>query len=693
MSTTIIAPTLASAPDPDQFLMMLHKESFSTASELGEEGVNELRVRLADTKTRISSIHNRRYLGNKHGITAFIRSVVEEECPGVNTVADIFSGTGAVANAFIDRTLVTNDLLYSNYLSNTAWFSPEDYRPGIIVRFVTFLNSLTTDEDNYVRRNFADTYFSAEDCSKIGLARETVEKAHSMRLINDREYAILVTSILYGMDRIANTVGHYDAYRKDALFKKALDFPALFPEWGLPKGNRILNGDANEVVESLDCDLLYLDPPYNSRQYSDSYHLLENIARWEKPEVFGVARKMDRTSLKSDYNTVRASEALRELVAKANAHYIVFSYNNMANKGNGRSNAKISDDDIMEILSEKGEVQVFEKAYKAFSAGKSSIPDNAERLFVCKVRPKHHVVKSIVVSPINYIGGKGKLIPQLQPLLPPVELFVDVFAGGCTVGANATANQVFFNDLNPQLIELVRFLVDNDPADVFKAADEKIAHYGLSDTFRSSYAAYDAQSSAGLAAYNKAPYLRLRDDYNKAKAPEDKNLLLYLLIIFSFNNQLRFNSRGEFNLPVGKRDFNAKMRRKLELFNARINEIDHFFTSLDFREIDIDATPANTLFYCDPPYLITQATYNEGGGWTALQERELLDFLDKVTRSGRKFALSNVTESKGRSNEILKDWIQSRDVVTHTLNMSYSNSNYQRLRNDSATVEVLVTNY
>src|SRR5699024_4255623 len=138
--------------------------------------------------------------------------------------------------------------------------------------------------------------------------------------------------------------------------------------------------------------------------------LLENIARWEKPEVFGVARKMDRTSLKSDYNTVRASEALRELVAKANTRYIVFSYNNMANKGNGRSNAKISDDDIMEILSEKGEVQVFEKSYKAFSTGKSSIADNAERLFVCKVRTKRHVVKPIVLSPINYIGGKGKLL-------------------------------------------------------------------------------------------------------------------------------------------------------------------------------------------------------------------------------------------------------------------------------------------
>ncbi|HDL5880946.1 TPA: DNA adenine methylase, partial [Mannheimia haemolytica] len=128
--------------------------------------------------------------------------------------------------------------------------------------------------------------------------------------------------------------------------------------------------------------LLYLDPPYNSRQYCDAYHLLENVARWEKPKVYGVARKMDRTSLKSDYCMIAATKAFEELIENADAKYILLSYNNMSDKGNDRSNAKISDEDIMKILSKKGKVIVFESDYKSFSTGKSDIQDNKERLFL-----------------------------------------------------------------------------------------------------------------------------------------------------------------------------------------------------------------------------------------------------------------------------------------------------------------------
>lgn len=681
------------------FLTSLTNAQYSTAAELGARGIDALRADLIESGTRVSAINNRRYLGNKHGITGFIRKIVDTHCPGVETVADIFTGTGAVANAFIDKTIITNDLLYSNYLSSIAWFSSQQYRPGVIVRFVGFFNDLETDEDNYVRRNFADTYFRADDCSVIGEAREIVKQAYDRGIINEREHAILVTSILYGMDRVANTVGHYDAYRRNAAFDRTLSFPVLLPAWNLPSDNRAYNEDANRIIADVDCDLLYIDPPYNSRQYSDAYHLLENIARWERPEVFGVARKMDRTNLKSDYNTVRAGEALRDLVSKTTARYIVLSYNNMATKGNGRSNAKISDDQIMEILREKGEVTVHEITHKAYNTGKSSINDNSERLFVCAVEQKDPGPRSIVLSPVNYIGGKGRLIPQLQPLLQPagsapLDCFVDVFAGGCTVGANVTAGKVIFNDTNAPLISLMRFLVDNDTDDVITRVESRIADYGLSDTHRLGYSAFQAESSSGLASYNKPGYLRLRDDYNHLDpdAP-DRDLLLYLLIIFGFNNQLRFNRQGQFNLPVGKRDFNAKMRRKLELFHERLKSIDHSFLTGDFRDMNIAATPQNTLFYCDPPYLITLASYNERGGWSETDEHDLLDFLDAVAASGRRFALSNVTHAKGQSNDILTRWLDKRNVTTHTLSMSYRNSNYQRLRSDSPTVEVLVTSF
>ena len=185
------------------------------------------------------------------------------------------------------------------------------------------------------------------------------------------------------MDKIAKTCGHYDAYRKGAEFDSSLELYVPLAEQNNNENNQCYNMDANELVKSLHADLVYIDPPYNSRQYCDAYHLLENVARWQKPEVHGVARKMDRSELKSRYCTQSATEAFEQLIADIKAKYILLSYNNMAEKGNNRSNAKISDDDIMRILKNKGTVSVFSEGYKAFTTGKSDIADNAERLFLC----------------------------------------------------------------------------------------------------------------------------------------------------------------------------------------------------------------------------------------------------------------------------------------------------------------------
>ena len=167
-----------------------------------------------------SFINNRRYLGNKYSLSDFIRKTVEENCKGVNIVIDIFSGTGAVANNFKDKMLITNDLLYSNYISNYAWFGYEKYSSKKIIELIYDYNQVKTKENNYVRENFADTFFSADDCSKIGYIREDIEAKYKNKEINFKEYAILITSLLYAMDKIANTVGHYDAYRKNVDFKK-----------------------------------------------------------------------------------------------------------------------------------------------------------------------------------------------------------------------------------------------------------------------------------------------------------------------------------------------------------------------------------------------------------------------------------------------------------------------------------------
>lgn len=334
-------------------------------------------------KYKTSLINNRRYLGNKYKLLPFITKVVSEECSDIKSVADIFAGTGAVSSAFLDKVIITNDLMYSNYICNFAWFSSQEYNPQTIIDYIIKYNSISEYEDNYMTENFANTYFSYNDCSKIGFIREDIEENYRDGNINDRERAILITSLLYAMDKIAKTCGHYDAYRKGTDFDASLELFVPLAEVHNNTANECFNKDANELVKEIYADLVYIDPPYNSRQYCDAYHLLENVARWEKPNVFGVAKKMNRDRMKSKYCTQSATEAFEDLIKNINARYILFSYNNMATKGNGRSNAKIADQDIMRILQSKGTVKVFSENYKAFSAGKSNIADNAERLFLC----------------------------------------------------------------------------------------------------------------------------------------------------------------------------------------------------------------------------------------------------------------------------------------------------------------------
>ena len=308
---------------------------------------------------------------------------MDSECTDIEIVADIFSGTGAVASAFQDKQLVTNDIMYSNYISNFAWFSPRKYSRKKIETIIDEYNTMLINEENYMTMNFSNTYFSHDDCSKIGFIREDIENKYANKEINERERALLITSLLYAMDKIAKTCGHYDAYRKGVEFDMHLEL--LLPEASITnnKKNKCYNMDSNVLVRKIVADLVYIDPPYNSRQYCDAYHLLENVARWEKPEVFGVAKKMDRTALKSKYCTRSAAEAFDDLIKQLKCKYIVLSYNNMAQKGNDRSNARISDDDIIRILSAKGEVKIFSEEYKAFTTGKSDIEDNQERLFLC----------------------------------------------------------------------------------------------------------------------------------------------------------------------------------------------------------------------------------------------------------------------------------------------------------------------
>lgn len=283
-----------------------------------------------------------------------------------------------------------------------------------------------------------------------------------------------------------------------------------------------------------------------------------------------------------------------------------------------------------------------------------------------------------IKSPLNYTGGKFKLLPQLLELFPKdINIFVDLFGGGGNVAVNVEANHIIYNDCLAQVPEMLQEFKSIGAEKCIERIDRYIAEYELTKE-------------------NRSGYLALRERYNNGFTLEfgvTDSIMLYTLICYAFNNQIRFNGRQEYNMPFGKgrSSFNPALREKFVAFVNRLQKIDIEFSDKDFRKIKLNRLGSNDFVYCDPPYLITVASYNENGGWGEQDETDLLAKLDKVDKAGVKFALSNVLESKGRENTILKEWAKGYKV--NYLDRTYSNCSYHKKDKVSKDVEVLITNY
>lgn len=239
------------------------------------------------------------------------------------------------------------------------------------------------------------------------------------------------------------------------------------------------------------------------------------------------------------------------------------------------------------------------------------------------------------------------------------------------MSVNVKAEKVVFNDLMWQVPEMLQEFKKIGVEESLRKIDGYISSYDLSKE-------------------NKEGYLALRELYNKGKSDP---LMLYTLICYSFNNQIRFNNKGAYNMPFGKdrSSFNPTLREKFIIFVQRLQRMEIQFSSKDFRELDLDTLGENDFVYCDPPYLITVASYNENGGWGEQAERDLLAKLDTLDKAGVKFGLSNVFESKGKENIILKEW--AKGYIVHYLDHTYSNCSYHKKDKQSKDIEVFITNY
>lgn len=330
-------------------------------------------------------INNRRYTGSKYRLKDWISHTILKNCRG-NSLVDLFAGTGIIASSFINhfKSIVINDLLFSNETIYKAFFLSESYNTYLLndIKKEFQAYKVTSLKSNYISNNFGNKFFNLNDAKIIGFIREKIEIYKSN--LNSKEYNILLASLLYSLDKCANTVGHYDAYIKNKDIPQKFYFDLISPFPIKDKSVKIHREDANILIRKINADIFYIDPPYNSRQYSRFYHVLENITKWEKPTLSGVALKPVPENM-SLYCRSNAKEVFEDLINNIKAKFIVVSYNNTYDSKSSSSKNKISLKDINKILTSRGKVKVFDQKHTFFNAGKTNFSDHKELLFVMEV--------------------------------------------------------------------------------------------------------------------------------------------------------------------------------------------------------------------------------------------------------------------------------------------------------------------
>lgn len=649
-----------------------------------------------DEITTKFKIANRRYTGSKLKLKDWIKDLILKNCPDCSSFCDIFAGTGVITDTLIDEynTLIVNDFLFSNEIIYKAFFMNEEFDLSKLLSFKKKYNDLNYDllDDNYISINFGGKYFEAGDAKAIGYIRQNIED--NKNNLNEREYAILMASLLYSLDKCANTVGHYEAYFKNKDIARSFIFELITPYDTLKLNKKFLiyREDANLLASKVSADIVYIDPPYSSRQYSRFYHVLENITKWEKPQLFGTALKPPAENM-SSYCSSSAKTAFSDLIDKLSCKYIIVSYNNTYNSKSSSSENKMTLEDIENILSRKGKTQKFEMPFRAFNAGKTDIQNHKEFIFITEVG-KFEEVKipsAIIRSPFFYVGDKHKLMKQLLPLFPDkLDTYYEPFCGGGSSFLNVEASRYVLGDVDSYMIKLHNMLnlYAHKPQEFFNAIFKIEETYGLSASYRQDIIPQELKSQyvkTYFAKFNKSGFERMRNDFNIDKANME---LLYLLLIYGFNRMLRFNSNGDFNLPVGNVDLNQNVIKALKYYFEFCTKKEVLFYTLDFRDFfKMWNFKSNDFIYLDPPYLISNSEYNKL--WSEDDEKALLTLLDELNAKNIRFAISNLIEDKGKRNDIFEKWAEKYNIYEVSSNyLNYHNNTPKGIHR-----EVLVTNY
>lgn len=590
-----------------------------------------------------------RYLGNKESICDEIVSLIIEKTKENrrNVLFDAFCGTGTIANALKDNfDLVLNDnLTLATTFSIGRIFKGNCDFSGLGFNPIEFFNSNKNTRDGFFSKNYAPAksgrmYFNDYNAGRIDYFRGQIEEWKEKNQINYYEYCYLLACLLESVSKVSNVAGVYGAYLKtwDPRAVKEIVFIDVEGTVSkkVPNIKEIYNKNIIDIIADVDCDVLYLDPPYTKNKYSVQYHLLETLIRDDNPSLKGITGTRDLSFASDAWSSkYKVDVEFEHVIAKTKAKHIVMSYS---------SDGIMSKEYILNVLRRYGKPEtliVKEISYKKYRNSKTfSVDEHFEYLFYVEKRDAKDVE---YYCPLNYMGGKTNVIEFIKPALTGKKVFVDLMGGGFNVGINAFEFQnIIYNDINFIVKDLLLMFKQIDTATLLRKIETIIRKYGLEK-------------------HNADAYFKLRNDYNFIyRKREDYAIYLYSLILYGFQQQIRFNSHYEFNNPVGESGMNDSIREKIVSFSREIKEKEVTFYASDFEDIE-KKIDKNCLVYVDPPYLITVGSYNDGkrgfNGWNLKEEKRLLDFLDRIKKTGCKIVISNILEYKNKTNDLLIKWI------------------------------------
>lgn len=612
-----------------------------------------------------------RYLGNKTRMLENINSVILDNNITKGIFCDLFAGSGSVGDYFKERfQIISNDYLHSLSIVNKAKLENKDipsFKDFIkkygVDPFTYFNNKIyISDSQFFITNNYSPKgnrqFFTEKNATKIDGIRIEIEKLYKDFIIDLKERNFLIASLIESVMGVSNTTGTYEAYLKNWDNRALKEFelqPINIRKTNKIFNNTIYNKDSNELLRKINGDVLYIDPPYTVTDYNSAYHVLESISKYDYPTIGGITGRRKEITKKSKYT--KKKQALinfEDLFRQANFNHILVSYS---------TQGLVSVDELVELAKKfaiNNEVKVYEFPFREYKNIRFSQKGDDLKEIILYFKKNLEIIK----SPLNYTGSKYSILNEITKVLPKhISTFIDIMGGAFNVGVNVVAEKVIYNEFLPHTFNIIKTLLNEDSSYVINKVETIINNFKLEKS-------------------NKENYILLRNDYNNTK----DIYKLFVLHMYCFQNQMRFNGKLEFNSPVGNCSYNSTLTERIQKFIPRT--INYELFNLSYKDLDITHLDKDSVFYFDPPYFITNATYNDGKrgfvGWNADEETKLLEYITFLHENGFKFILSNVIYHNENTNYILAEWVN-----THKFNVV----NIDNVGAKNTRDEVIITNY